>query len=108
MLGHDTVGLDDPGSIGGTAAVVVIVLGLSIVSLLKGRLFLGVFGLFIPLFGAVGALRLGEPTSLGTNRRYAPAQLQEAQARFAPDRRGALWRGHMSDLIAGAPTRDDG
>ena len=107
VLGTTPFGLDDPGSIGGTVAVVVLVLGLSIVSFLKGRLFLGVLGLFIPVFGAVGALRLGEPTSIWARRRYSTEQLTEAKARFAPDRRGALWRRRMSDLIAGAPSRDD-
>jgi hypothetical protein len=107
VLGTTPFGLDDPGSIGGTLTVVVIVLGLSVASLLKGRLFLGVLGLFIPVFGAVGALRLGEPTSIWARRRYRPEQLAEAAARFAPDRRGALWRRRMSDLIAGAPSGDD-
>jgi hypothetical protein len=107
ILGTTPFGLDDPGSIGGTLAVVVIVLGLSIVSFLKGRLFLGVLGLFIPIFGAVGALRLGEPTSIWAQQRYSPAQLQEAAARFAPDRRGAVWRRRINDLVAGAPSRDD-
>jgi hypothetical protein len=78
VLGTTPFGLDDPGSIGGTAAVVLIVLGLSIVSLLKGRLFLGVLGLFIPVFGAVGALRLGEPTSIWARRRYSPERRQQA------------------------------
>jgi hypothetical protein len=77
------------------------------VSFLKGRLFLGVFGLFIPAFGAVGALRLGEPTSIWARRRYSAEQLRQAAVRFAPDRRGALWRRRMSDLIAGAPSGDD-
>ncbi|HEX5922430.1 MAG TPA: hypothetical protein VFY45_01270 [Baekduia sp.] len=105
--GTTPFGLDDPTSIGGTVAVVGIVLTLSIVSFLKERLLLGVLGLFIPVFGAIGALRLGKPTSIWARRRYSPERMAQAQARFAPDRRGAQWGRRLSDLIAGAPSRDD-
>jgi hypothetical protein len=63
-------------------------------------------GLFIPVFGAIGAFRLGRPTSIWARKRYSPERLAQAQARFAPDRPGALWRRRISDLIAGAPSRD--
>jgi hypothetical protein len=107
VLGTTPFGLDEPGSIAGTAAVVGVVLGLSVVSFFKGRILLGVLGLFVPVFGAVGAVRLGAPTSPWARRRYSPARLQEATARFAPDRRGERWRRRLADLIAGAPTRED-
>jgi hypothetical protein len=107
VLGTTPFGLDDPGSIGGTVAVVGIVLSLSVTSFLKGRILLGVLGLFIPVFGAVGALRLGAPSSPWARRRYSPARIAEAERRFAPDRRGALWWRRLSDAVAGAPSRDD-
>ncbi len=105
--GTTPFGLDDPSSIGGTVAVVGIVLALSVVSLLKERLMLGVLGLFLPVFGAIGALRLARPTSIWARKRYAPERMVQAQARFAPDRRGEQLRRRISDLIAGAPSHDD-
>src|SRR6201991_2516257 len=49
VIGTRPFGLDDPGSIWGTAIVVVAVVGLSFASFSKGRYLLGVVGLFIPL-----------------------------------------------------------
>src|ERR1700742_2424149 len=55
VLGTTPFGLDDPASISATAAAVVVVLGLSVVCFLKGRILLGVIGLFVPFAGAFGA-----------------------------------------------------
>jgi hypothetical protein len=107
VAGTTPFGLDDPTSIGGTVAVVGVVLSLSIVSFLKERLLFGVLGLFIPVFGAIGASRLGRPTSIWARKRYSPQRMAQAQARFAPDRRSQILRRRLGDLIAGAPSRDD-
>jgi hypothetical protein len=107
VVGTTPFGLDDPASITGTAVAVAIVLTLSIVCFLKGRVLLGVVGLFVPFAAAVGAARLGRPTSLWARRRYAGARLERAQARFAPDARGARWQRRVGDLMAGAPSDDD-
>jgi hypothetical protein len=106
VLGTTPFGLDDPASIAGTAVAVTIVLGLAIACFTKGRILLGVVGLFVPLAAAVGAVRLAEPSSLWARRRYSGARLAQAQARFAADRRAARWQRRISDLIAGAPTGD--
>ena len=51
VLGTRPFGLDDPGSITGTALTVGLVVGLAIVCFAKGRVLYGVFGLFVPVAG---------------------------------------------------------
>lgn len=104
VLGTTPFGLDDPVSIAGTAAVVAVVLGLSLACIVKGRILLGVVALFIPLAGLFGALRLGHPASFWGRRRYTGARLERARARYAPDARAMRWQRRIGDLVAGAPT----
>jgi hypothetical protein len=105
VLGTAPFGLDDAASIWGTIAVVAVVLGLSVMCFIKGRIFLGVLGLFVPVAALFGAVRMGQPTSPWARRRYSPQRLVRAQARFASDRRLARWRRGVIDALAGAPTR---
>jgi hypothetical protein len=107
VVGTTPFGLDDPASITGTAVAVAIVLTLSTVCFVKGRILLGVVGLFVPFAAAFGAARLGRPTSPWARRRYAGSRLERARARFAPDARGARWQRRVGDLVAGAPSDDD-
>jgi hypothetical protein len=107
VVGTTPFGLDDPVSITGTAVAVTVVLALSIACFLKGRILLGVVGLFVPFAAALGAARLGRPTSPWGRRRYTGARLERAQARFAPDARGERWQRRVGDLVAGAPSDDD-
>ncbi|WCB95104.1 hypothetical protein DSM104299_03846 [Baekduia alba] len=106
VLGTTPFGLDDPASIAGTAIAVVVVLGLSIVCVLKGRILLGVVGLFVPVFGVFGAVRLGHPGSLWARRRYAADQLARAGPRYADDAPAIRWQRRIADLVAGAPSQD--
>ena len=106
VLGTTPFGLDGPAPDGATAAAVTLVLGLAIVSFLKGRVMLGVLALFVPVAGLVGALRIAQPASPWARRRYSPERLRLAQARFAPDRPLARCRERLGDLLLGAP-RDD-
>jgi hypothetical protein len=104
VVGTTPFGLDDPASVLGTATAVAIVLGLSIACVLKGRVLLGVVGLFVQLAALLGAVRLGRPGSPWGRRRYRGHRLARAQARFAADRRGARWQRRIGDLVAGAPS----
>jgi hypothetical protein len=106
--GHDAVRARRPGVGGRHRRGGAVVLGLSIACFLKGRILLGVVGLFVPLAGLFGALRLGRPTSPWGRRRYAGPRLARAQARFAADTRAARWQRRLGDLVAGAPTGGDG
>jgi hypothetical protein len=104
VLGTKPFGLDDPASISGTAAAVALIIGLAVICFAKGRLLLGVIGLFVPVVALIGALRLAHPSSLWARRRYSRLRLERATVRFSPTRRVARWQRRISDLIAGAPS----
>ena len=105
VLGTQPFGLDDPGSIAGTAVAVALVLGLACLCFAKSRVFLGIIGIFIPFCALWGAVRLAHPRSLWARRRYDAAKLERARARFALDRPMMRVGRRAEDLIAGAPTR---
>ena len=77
-----------------------------VVTLLKGKLKLGVFGIVFPPCAVVGALRLAKPTSIWARRLYprGSSRLRRSEARSAT--REVRWtrrRDHFYDLIGGAP-----
>lgn len=83
-------------------------LGLAVVTLLKGKIWTGLLGLFVPLLLFVGAIRLARPGSpwarwryLGTSRR-AQAKLNRARWREnrlrRPMIRAKIW---VQELLAG-------
>ncbi|MGZ4179634.1 MAG: hypothetical protein ACXVUL_02970 [Solirubrobacteraceae bacterium] len=104
VLGTNPFGLDDPASISGTAVAVTVILGLAVMCFLKGRVLLGVIGVFIPVVALVGAVRLARPSSPWARWRYGDKRLEEARARFDPSRRAGRWERRIGDLVAGAPT----
>jgi len=74
--------------------------------LMKGKIWTGVFGLFIPLLAFVGAIRLARPNSPWARRRYTerPKKLAKSQKREARlDEHTIAWRDAFFDLIAGKP-----
>ena len=103
VVGTNPFGLDDPASISGTAAAVTLILGLAVICFLKGRVLLGVIGLFVPIVALAGALRLARPSSPWARRRYSGARLDRARGRFDPMRRATRWQRRIADLVAGAP-----
>jgi hypothetical protein len=107
VLGTQPFGLDDAGSMAGTAAAVTVVLVLSITCFLKGRILLGVIALFIPLVGLAGAVRLGRPMSPWARRRYRGERLARSRARFATDTASARFERRLGDVVAGAPSAGD-
>ncbi|QEC50864.1 hypothetical protein FSW04_21475 [Baekduia soli] len=104
VLGTTPFGLDDPASITETAVVVCVVLALALVCFMKGRILLGVLGLFVPVFAIAGAVRLARPTSPWARRRYTAGRLARAHARFDADRPAARWGRRLADALVGAPT----
>ena len=104
VIGTRPFGLDEATSIWGTAIIVTMVVGLAIVSFAKGRVLLGVIGLFIPIVGLAGAMRLARPSSPWAKWRYGDDELARAERRFAPDRPMMRARTRVGDLVAGAPT----
>ena len=79
VLGTRPFGLDEPASIWGTAAAVTVILALALVCFAKGRVLLGVIGVFIPVVAFFGAVRLAHPA----------LHLGEAPLRRRPHGQGA-------------------
>jgi hypothetical protein len=83
----------------GSAAFVV-------VSYLKGKLFLGTVGIFVPPLAVIGAVRLAKPNSPWAHRRYAgnPAKLERARRRDdGLNRRWRQRKHYLWDVIGGKP-----
>jgi hypothetical protein len=79
-------------------------LALCVIVILKGKLLLGLIGIFIPPVSLVGALRLASPRSPWARRWYAAGsrKLARAQRRYA---RIADRRRRVLDAIGGSPER---
>jgi hypothetical protein len=82
----------------------VLNLTLAVVTLLKGKIWTGLIGLFVPLFVYVGALRVARPGSPWArwhyqpdSRRYRRALRREVRIRY-PLIRGKIW---IQEAIAG-------
>ena len=112
VLGINPFGdLGDPGLSGdvfriAVAVWVTVVIVPVLFCLLKGKIWTGVLGLFVPLVAIVGAIRLARLNSPWARRRYPkkPKKLAKAQRREARlDARWIAWRDAFFDLIAGKP-----
>ena len=79
-------------------------LALVAVCIWKGKLLLGLIGLFFPFLAFVGAWRLAKPESPWGKRRYAPgsAKLDRSRQRFG-ERYELRWR-RVHDVLGGAPS----
>ena len=81
---------------------------LATVTLLKGKLMLGLVGIFIPVFGLIGALRLAKPHSAWARWFYTrnAKKLERARHRYEVNpglpERFNIW---FTNLIGGAPSR---
>ncbi|MGY1604064.1 hypothetical protein [Geodermatophilus sp. SYSU D00815] len=84
-------------------ATVVANLAFALVAILKGRVVLGVVGVFVPLVAVVGAVRLARPRSPWARRRYPEGSRRRArsEARFPAGRR-TRWDA-LVDLFAEVP-----
>jgi hypothetical protein len=81
---------------------VLFVLTLTTITVLKGKVILGVASMFFAWFGIFGAIRLARPGSIWAGRFYKPGsrELAEAEKRFARHTRRYQ---RFQDRIAGAP-----
>jgi lysyl-tRNA synthetase class 2 len=103
--------LEQPGMSGDVFRValawyVAVVIVPVLLCLLKGKIWTGVIGLFVPLVALVGAIRLARLNSPWARRRYRKnskklARVQRREARL--DARWLAWRDAFFDLIAGKP-----
>jgi hypothetical protein len=116
-LGLAVVGLtpfDFTGFEGGAESAITIgivvaaILWCIVVSVMKGKYKLALFGAFIPLVALVAALRLARPGSRWAKRRYGSAKLARAEARAERyDARFGPATAWLSDFVAGRPSEPD-
>ena len=111
VLGFHPAGTSGAG-LGGSAAAAVVVstivvnLCFAVVCLMKGKYWTGFFGIFVPILGIIGAIRVARPDSPWAHRRYGkrPKKLAKAQRREDHvDTTWRAWREAFFDLIAGKP-----
>jgi L-lactate permease len=99
------------GGIEGAVALVLAIatiLWLIVVSVMKGKYKLALFGAFIPLCALVAALRLARPESRWAKRHYGPEKLARAEKRTAwYDERFGPATAWVSDFVAGKPSEPD-
>jgi hypothetical protein len=89
----------------GAAPIVLtmlIVLAVSAVAILKGKIVMGVAGVLFPIVGLIGAIRLAKPGSIWAKRRYerGSRKLARATKRYARHTRRYQ---RFQDRVAGAP-----
>ena len=103
LVGMNPFDADRAAGEGVLALAVVLGLGFALVAILKGRVVLGVLGVFVPMLSLVAALRLARPTSWWA-RRWYPAgsrRRHRAEVRFPPGHR-TRWDA-LVDLFAAVP-----
>jgi lysyl-tRNA synthetase class 2 len=93
------------GSITAIAVVVAIDLALVFVAIAKGKLFVALLGVFVPLVALVGSVRLARPGSRWARRRYPEGGTKATEAKRR-DARSSARRDRVFNAIAGAPSRD--
>lgn len=82
----------------------LIVLSISAVAILKGKIVMGVAGVLFPLVGLIGAIRLAKPGSFWAVRRYKPGSRKLARAERRYERHTRRYQ-RFQDQVAGAPER---
>jgi hypothetical protein len=101
LLGANPFDADRAAGEGVVAATVLVNLGFALVAILKGRVVLGVVGVFVPLLAVVASVRLARPSSPWSRRWYDDRRLARSRERFPPGRRNR-WDA-LVDLFATVP-----
>jgi hypothetical protein len=102
-----------PGSPGAVVTLILIVAVLFVlagITLLKGKIWTSLLGVFVPLLFIVGAFRLGRPESPWAHWRYTgrPAKLARALRREQRLRQPVVHaKIRIQDLLAGRPDQPD-
>jgi hypothetical protein len=105
LLGANPFDADRAHGEAAVALTVAVDVVLAVVAILKGRVVLGVVGVFLPLVAAVGAVRLARPSSPWARRWYRAGSRRGRRSaeRFPAGRRTAWTR--LVDLFAVVPPR---
>jgi hypothetical protein len=105
LVGANPFDADRARGEGVVAATVLVNLTFALAAILKGRVVLGVVGVFVPVVAIVGALRLARPHSPWARRRYPEGseRRRRSEERFPAGRRHR-WDA-VVDLFADVPRR---
>jgi hypothetical protein len=83
-------------------AAVIVCIGLSIVTCLKGKLTLGLLSIFLPPVGLIAAYRLARPGSVWAQLFYGQDEMGRARARFDPATSPLeIGRHRLTDMLGG-------
>jgi lysyl-tRNA synthetase class 2 len=108
LIGYPLATAQLSGASGWLLAVLVAVdLACSVISILKGKLWTGFIGIWVPIVAQVGAIRLARPGSPWARWAYVdkPRKLAHAEVREHRERRRAeAFKSWFYDLIAGKPS----
>ncbi len=89
------------------AGVITLNMLIVLVAALKGKFYLAIFGVFIPVLSVMGAIRLAEPHSVWAHRLYKPAghKMKRSIKRYtAYNARLSTLKDRVWDFIGGKPS----
>jgi lysyl-tRNA synthetase class 2 len=108
LTGPPLIGADiGKSSIWSLTIVALVNLTFAVISIVKGKLWTGFVGIWVPVLALFGAVRLARPDSPWARARYVkrPQKMARAQAREDHRRgRAGRFRDWFYDLIAGKPS----
>jgi hypothetical protein len=110
-FGVDGLGEDDRDGRGAVAATVVVHFLLCLVTMVKGKVRLALFGLVVPFVALVGSVRLARPGSPWARRLYRNRPRTRARAERRAQRHDRRWSARMraaQDVIGGRPDDEEG
>jgi len=102
VLGMTPAGVDKSAGADVLAVSLSLAVVASIVSILKGKFYLGIIGLFIPILAYVAAIRLARPRSVWARHRYTENERKMAKAVVRDVKRQAR-KTRVRDFLGGAP-----
>jgi hypothetical protein len=102
VLGMTPAGLDGSASADVLAISLSLAVIAAVVSILKGKLYLGIIGLFIPVLGYIAAVRLARPNSYWARRRYKDNEKKMTKALARDVKRNAR-KTRVRDILGGTP-----
>lgn len=102
FVGVAPFGVDQRTGIWQTIVSISFVLLWSSIAFMKGKFLLGTAGLFFPLFGMIGAIRLARPASPWAHRFYAEGS-PKLQKAFGREEKRSARKVRLRNLIGGAP-----
>jgi hypothetical protein len=103
VLGMTPVGIDESAGADIVAVSVCVAVVASAVSIMKGKLYMGILGLFVPPVGYVAAIRLARPRSPWARWRYKDNEAKMAKA-IARDVKREARKTRVRDVLGGSPS----